>query len=441
MMWGLRAAACLLAAGVLASCGGGDGDDSSPSTAAADGPVEGTLSVWTTNSLPSQNEWWDQFAKDFEKKYPQATIEVSGFGAAEQIQKVLSAFSAGDEPDVFAVPNGELLNKYVREGRMAPIGEVVDMGWATPASVEAYSTEDGVYGLPLNGYGIAMWVNESLLAEHGVEVPTTWDQLLDVCSTLSSEGVAPIALGMGGQDVWTAQLWYDSLLFQQSGNPNVTMDATYGEGGASWGDPEFVKAAAAFRELVDADCFQKGFTGTNSVQATSLFQRGEAGAIVQGTWIGAELTSSKDQQIVVTPIPDAPGAPHSTASFEGTSGGFDGVAVTKKGLDRNPALVKAFLEALVEAAEDYATATDQVTVVRDAKPTGNPLQDAVTEFVSSAEQVMPPTDLSTPSVIHDDYFQNLAGVATGDLTPEAFAQNMTDAVAADQSRLPERGGS
>ena len=47
--------------------------------------------------------------------------------------------------------------------------------------------EDGVYGLPYACNTIALFYNVDMLEEAGVEVPTTWEELVDAAEKLTTE--------------------------------------------------------------------------------------------------------------------------------------------------------------------------------------------------------------------------------------------------------------
>ena len=82
-----------------------------------------------------------------------------------------------------------------------------------------------------------LWYNKPLLAEHGVTPPTTWEELLAACDTLSATGVIPIATG--NKDLWAAGNWLshmasrvvgeDAYHAALSGDGHV-LDARVGEG-------------------------------------------------------------------------------------------------------------------------------------------------------------------------------------------------------------------
>jgi raffinose/stachyose/melibiose transport system substrate-binding protein len=441
--WRLFAALAMLlvSACLVAACGGDDdSNDSQPSGAAADGEVEGKLTFWYSPSESTLGPWWDKFAADFEKRHPKAELEVTRYSTEEYITKVQSAFAAGDEPDLFEASGpGEELHKFVRVGKIADVREVGSLDSYQPAAVAQYANgPDGeTYAAPRSKYFLNVWYNEDLFAERDLAVPKTWDELITACEELSADDIIPIALGVGGQDQWTASHLYDTLLYQYGG-ADYAFDATYGNDDKKWTDEPIVEAATRFEEMREAGCFPPGVAGLNYAQMSSLFLRGDAATIFTGTWFGAQVQAGAgDFEVGVFPLPDGPGATHSTADLEGIVGGVAGLAASKRAADRNPALLAAFYELMGEYADAYANDNGVVSVAADPKPKGGKLQKELAKLGDSVDEVGPVTDVVTPPSIVDDYYPNLQSLASGDLSPQEFADAMEEAVAAERPGLPE----
>jgi len=427
-------------AGLASGCGG---DDSKDETATSGGgqsaKVEGTLSLWEVAAAPRENQWWKQLAADFHAKYPDATVEVSPYGTQDYFTKKQAAFSSGDEPDISLVSGpGEEIFQFVRAGKLAPLDDLAPVDQFQRGHLDAYRAGDGneLYAVPISLTVISMWYNKGLFADNGLDVPKTWDDLKAACTKLRSAGVTPIALGVGGQDAWTAAHLFDSIAYQYGGRTG-TLDATYGTDGASWKGEPIVQAATSFKDLVDTKCFSDGAAGLNYGQMSSQFLRGDAAMIFTGTWFPGELQSTKSKlDVGLIPLPDAPGGSHSTANQDGVLGAEEGMQVSKRAADEKPELVKAFLQFLADRADDFANFNDKVSVVAQPKPTRNALAQEATDLSKATKEFVAPTDVTLPGYIYDSYYTNLQGLVRGD-SPEKFTSAMEEAVESDRSRLPE----
>ena len=434
-------AATVVLAGALTACGSDAPSGSSTPSGSpprAEGPVKGKLTYWFAPTAPSERVWWERFAKRFERRHPGTEIDLSAYSTEDYFTKVLAAFSAGDEPDVFHTDTGEYLDKYVRTGKIAALDDLVETRGYAPASLKPLRGDGGhLYGVPDYWYVLALWNNVDLFAEHDMRPPRTWEQLVTACRDLRAAGVTPIAFGDGGQDQWTAGHWVDTLIYQYGGATAVPA-ATYGRDGASWSDEPFVDAASRFAELVDAGCFPDGFTGMNYTQATSLFLRGRAAMTFTGAWFAPQIASEGgDFDVTVTPLPDAPGAAHSTATAEGIVGGVSALAATTKATDSKPALVAAFLDEFAAEADDYANATEQLSVAADPRPRAGGLQASLTELLKSVGELGPVTDISVPGSLRDPYHQQVQALSAGDLSPHEFADGMAELVERERPNFPQ----
>jgi raffinose/stachyose/melibiose transport system substrate-binding protein len=439
----LLAASLALIACALIACGDDSSDDTprdAEDAASAGGKVEGKLSFWYVPTDPSVGEWWDAFVAAFEAKHPGTTIEVTRNAVDNYQAKTLAAFSSGDQPDVIAMDTGEYLNKFVRAGHIADVRQLADLELYNPAAVDVLNgPDDQVYGVPEYSFVITLWRNTGLFEEHGLAAPKTWEELLAACETFRQAGVTPIAFGDGGQDQWTAGHWFSALLYQYGG-VGADVAATYGDDGASWSDPPFVQAATRLRELADGGCFPDGFTGLNYGQMSSLFQRGKAAMIFTGSWFAAEVASAKDVRVDVVPVPDAPDAAHSGANLDGVVAGVSAITASREAVERKPALVKAFLDAFGRAADDYANENSLLSVAREPAPSGGPVQQAQTEQLRKAGELVTVTDVAVPAPMIDDFYEGLQALLAGDLSPEDFAQTMADAAERERPNLPTRAG-
>ncbi|HZV72244.1 MAG TPA: extracellular solute-binding protein [Conexibacter sp.] len=439
----LVAGVLALAVGLAAGCGGSSSDGSSTTakSVAANAPVKGTLTFWSSLTATSEKAWWEKLIKRFEQQHPGAKVEFTTYSTEEYFTKLLASFSSGDQPDVFVADAGEELNKFVRTGKVATLNKIADLSPFKPAAVKPLTGANGdVHGIPLAWYILLLWQNKSLLAKHGLEAPKTWDQLLSTCDKLNADGIAPIALGDGGQDQWTAAQWLGTLLYQYGG-PTAAIDATYGTGGASWTDRAFVQAATRLKQLIDAKCFPNGFNGLNYSQMSTLFLQQKAALDFTGAWLTSEYQSGGAKfDIEPLPLPDGPGAVNSTGTLHGIVGGVFGLAATTKGVDGNPALVKAFLGAAAASVDDFANANARLSVAVKPDPQGGALQAKLTQMLASVDELAPITDVMLPAALLADYYQNIGALTAGDLSPQAFAKAMAAATDKERPNLPKLAG-
>lgn len=426
----IRVAVAVTLSTLMVACASGErSDPESPDK------IEGSLRFWYVPTDPSVAEWWESFAADFESANPGVSVEITENTVDNYQAKTLSAFAAGDEPDIIAMDTGEYLQKFVRAGDIGDLDGLVDLDQFNPAAVEVLREENGrLNGVPEYTFIISMWRNTDLFKDVDVAVPQTWEDLLAACRTFNAEGITPISFGDGGQDQWTAGHIYSALLYQYGG-VDADVDATYGAGGANWSDDPYVAAAQRMVELVDADCFPRGFTGLNYSQMSALFQQGKAAMIFTGSWFGAEVGGA-DFGVDVVPMPDGQGAANSTAGGQGVLAGVSAIVASSTAVERKPALVAAFLDAFSAAADDYANANNLLSVAATPKPGDETTQQSQTALLADAEDLVVVSDVSMPAPVVDDYYQNLQALLAGKIAPSEFGSAMAAAVKKEKGNLP-----
>ncbi len=159
---------------VLAGCG------ASSSDAGDGGKTEITLSMQNPDVESADPATW-AIVEAFEKANPDIEVTVSGDAVAEHLQKLSIAAQSDTLPDIFWV------YKSHRGGdaeRRASTGPRAGSGGARPdrclpeSTVANFSAGDVVYGVPYQGLLTGLWVNKKILADNGIEMPKTFDDLL-----------------------------------------------------------------------------------------------------------------------------------------------------------------------------------------------------------------------------------------------------------------------
>lgn len=202
-----------------------------------------TLDVWAIVRNTSDNTLANM-VKEFNGQHSDVQAKLTQFENDPYKQKLLVAMGASQGPDVFFGWGGGVLESYVNAGKVYDLTAALDAdpSWKNryPQSVLNGVTFDGkVYGVPINGVQpVFFYYNKQIFQKYNLEVPTTWDELLQVVKTLGSNGVAPIALGGGSK--WP-DLMYKEYLVDRIGGPEAFNAVVAGRPDA-WSNPAFIKA-------------------------------------------------------------------------------------------------------------------------------------------------------------------------------------------------------
>ena len=166
----------------------------------------------------------DKLQQSFDKFTEDTGIIVEYTGDKGFEGNIVTKVAGGDAPDIAIVPQPGLLKALVDTGEVKPapdgVAANVDEYWSP--DWKAYGTFDDVfYAAPMlanvKGY---VWYSPESFAEWGVEIPTTWDELLTLTQTIKDKtGNPPWCAGFESEAAsgWPGTDWIEDLVLRQSG--------------------------------------------------------------------------------------------------------------------------------------------------------------------------------------------------------------------------------
>jgi len=160
------------------------------------------VEVWITLGRDQYQILKELIDNDFTQK--------SGIGVNLKLVSggILQATVAGIEPDISLFDAEGVPMNFAARGALLDLSKFSDFGKVSerfsPQTLVPYTYDGGVYGLPLTQTYNVMFVRDDILAEIGLEVPETWDDIYNCLTVLqqnhmefaypSSGGVSGFAL-------------------------------------------------------------------------------------------------------------------------------------------------------------------------------------------------------------------------------------------------------
>ena len=182
----------------LAACGGGSKKTTVTMIAAQYGPKTG--------------DWWAEFEKKFEAANADIDLVVEVVSWNDINTVVQTRVSNKQAPDLL---NTNIYASWQADGLLLPAEK-----WCSaetykkfyPAFLENSVIDGTVWAVPDLASARAMYYNKDILAEAGVEVPTTWDELTAACKTIKEKcpDVYPWGIDMTtdeGQAAFAYYIW------------------------------------------------------------------------------------------------------------------------------------------------------------------------------------------------------------------------------------------
>jgi alpha-glucoside transport system substrate-binding protein len=201
----------------LGACGG----DDNGGTAEGDGNIT-VFSLWGGSEQEAFQKVLDKFTED-------TGIETKYESARDFLPVIRTRLAADNPPDVAIIPRPGVVAELARDESLIPLE---DMGLDPDTINENYSdtwtslatVDDKLYGVVAKANSKStVWYKPNSFQQEGFEIPTTWQQLLDITEQYDSKGKTPWAVGAQGRDnSWTLTDWFENIYARNAGSDNYT---------------------------------------------------------------------------------------------------------------------------------------------------------------------------------------------------------------------------
>lgn len=233
----------------------------------------------------------DRFNADYDGTYQ---VNVITTNLEEYDTKLNALIAANDAPDVWICNPGPNLTQYVEAGVAADLTDILtnqEKEWYDSFSGGIFEkiTYDGkIMAVPTNFAAACVFYNTEIFEEAGVEVPTTYDELLAACEKIQEAGYTPISCSAG--TAWCLSMVAGYLCDRVGGPDNITKIANHE---MEWTDPSFIEAGEKLKML--SQYFQASAAGDSNDQATAALYNGEAAMLIQGSWAIAQINGNNPE--------------------------------------------------------------------------------------------------------------------------------------------------
>lgn len=258
------------------SSSGSSGGSSASATPASAGTASGTIRFLAHGAIQAPIT---PIIKDFEKAYPNIHVNAQFIPPGNTyVQGLTTQIQGGNTPDVFYTNAGPSSNGSVSLVPLAKAGKLVNLagepwsGEVPQAAHDLYWVNGGLYGLPLFESPLAVEYNATEFQKLGLTPPTTWAQMLQLCTKIKAAGKIPI--GEPGQAAVILPLEIAaSTVYAQ----DPTWDAKRAAGQVTFaGSAGWREALQRVVQMNKQGCFQPGASGTSVPAAFQMVGSGQA---------------------------------------------------------------------------------------------------------------------------------------------------------------------
>lgn len=244
----------------------------------------------------------EQLIENFEATNPDITVTMTHFPYADYRTKVAAAIPAGEGPDVVQLFYG-WLNDYVEAELIQPLPTDT-----FPASkideeffpmVQAMKDGDAYWALPTAVRSLALFYNERLMEEAGVEPPTNMEEFLAAAAAMTKFDAAGNITQVGVTAGMTAQdhhWWREGLIRQMGGEPYTNDYKT-----VNYNSEAGAKALEFYTDMFQGEDPVTAIGFMDEPQAA--FKAGRAGMHIDGSFRIGSLNKTRGLKWGVTELP------------------------------------------------------------------------------------------------------------------------------------------
>ncbi|GHD51665.1 carbohydrate-binding protein [Mycetocola manganoxydans] len=260
-------------------------------------------------SKPEAIPYFRDLVAQFNEQQSEVEVEL------DTASNLSAGFLRGNPPDVGLLNYNMEMSRFMERGALSDLSDMAEADRIRPEVqdlVDQYATYPGRTSvLPYSVAAASVIYNVDIFEENGIDIPTTWDELIDACETLEAAGVTPIFSTF--QEPWTiAQGLFD---YTVGGSVDVAdFFEQMNELGTEVGPDSPVSFQKDMTEPVKKMVELAGYSNENAASRTYgdgnvAFANGEAAMLMQGPWALGEIAKTNDELNLGTfplPVTDNP---------------------------------------------------------------------------------------------------------------------------------------
>ena len=264
------------------------------------GPAEITFHM----SKPEAIDHFRNLVKQFNEEQSEVRVNL------DTASNLSAGFLRGNPPDVGLLNYNMEMSRFMERGALSDLSDMPEADRIRPEVqdlVDQYSTYPGRTSvLPYSVAAASVIYNVKIFEDNGINVPTTWDELIEACETLKAAGITPIYSTFS--EPWTiAQGLFD---YNVGGSIDVAdFFEQMNELGTEVGPDSPVSFEKTLKEPVEQMVELAAYSNDDAESRTYgdgnvAFAKGEAAMLMQGPWALGEIAKTdEDLELGTFPLP------------------------------------------------------------------------------------------------------------------------------------------
>jgi raffinose/stachyose/melibiose transport system substrate-binding protein len=324
-------------------------------------PAQTTLTLY---SIATYQPGFEQVISDFEKAHPNIKIDPQ-YQVVSNTSTLNTEFAAGHGTDIvyMAPGNGGTSSvwPFARDGYLLNLSNASWANGMYQPTKPLYMYKGKVYAWDMGESSTLLSYNQDYFTAHNLTLPTTFDQLLTLCKTISAQGEIPISWGAASTAVNIGDLTslaVSNVTFPQWLQQRSASKTTFQES-AGWRN-----TVEEITKMNSAGCFQQGAAGLQLTQMITQFSSGKAAMLF--TYAGLDAALMKEDPNLHIGMLVPPGPTEKSTRLSITSAG--GLGIWSK--SPNKAAAETFLNFISKPNESAEFAKLNVLISADQERSG-----------------------------------------------------------------------
>jgi raffinose/stachyose/melibiose transport system substrate-binding protein len=294
----------VIAALVLAACGGGASQPAAGPAQAGQAPEgeKATLKV-LVHQNPPMVEFMNTFNEKFQANNPNITVDMAVVNANDLSTVTQTRLNANDVDvvDMFGFANAA--QPYMKNVTPPNWQTLIDAGllldlsdqpfvknYDAAAIADAGTYNDKVYGVNLGRVSYSgIYYNKDLFTANNVKVPTTWGELVAACEAFKAANIP--CMTAGGKDGWPIFVGAYGLLGSIFPDQGKLVEGLW-SGDIKWNDAKSLEMWEKMKVYAQ-EMMESGASGIAGDAAPGRFASGAVAMFPGGTWYAAAIEAAQ----------------------------------------------------------------------------------------------------------------------------------------------------
>lgn len=352
---------------------------------------------------------------------------------ATYLDKLRVSFANGDTPNIFLEHGGSRVKDYIDSDALVNLQEYFDEDpqwynsfYSSLFKDLKYENIDGIWGVPYKSYVILIYYNKEIFKNNNIEVPETFDELLEVCKKLKQAGIKPFQVGE--KDISRFGHFHNNIVIKSLG-VNAAKDLA--DRTLSYDSPQMIESYRIIYDMIQNNYFGEDILSVDYNAEKANFESEQSAMIWDGSWYVSELYESSDiyDKVGVMSFPYI----NEEYKNEAQGGAADMFYISK--LNKTPEEIEASVKFLkyitsVEYFEELNKVSVSIPPVKleNNNELNNPLMEEVLDIFAQYTNLSSDLQNIDPDSHMIDTVRNaLQGLALGN-TPEECARQIIERI-------------